>query len=618
MQVRKLAAQYEAGLNTCHAQPRPVEPDAGLSRDSVTSGIIVIPSDTPPLALPGKVSLLTKRIEAAISTESSLQQPSPPSSTRLPLSLAASTVSSSTSVSPPSPPPPRSPLLTLGLSSLCDPPQSPPAISSPVPFSSPAANVLNGGRDDGHHDFDNDSTNLSHTHHNNDFDSECDNNDNDSDDDDDSVTPITVDTVFWRENPIGDWDEDIDDAASSVVRVDDAFSLDGLDLADVDAVLEADLTPSGVHFSLKLSRSQLNVALNECKEGNLNTASGPPSPELLASQPTPQSALKVPPACVAPAASPAPSPAYTMAQAPRTFEDEDLSTLRRGGQSWGPGARSSSSARRLPKAKVMLGRRRPHTSDAVDFNGPSKCMSADGVLEGHDSLPTPGRRLVREYSHPRELFEGHVSMVVPIGAEEDRQHRYSNRTDSHSNAEARKFARARQEDAMKHRMRMEVGRNSADYDAFTCGLGANKAGLSSNRGRGRLEQEDFLDTLGMSGSSKKRYSKRQGVFVGAGGVNTGNNGNGPGKGRRTTSEDERRKRIADRMERTGLMISGTLDRVSMAADPWIDFITAGTGTPDTTERRPGRRGRIRRAIFRLFGVCNSNTRLLRQENVATQ
>lgn len=615
MQVRKLAAQYEAGLNTCHAELGVENAGAAVSRDSVASSIIVVPSDTSVLALPGKVSLLANRIEAAISTESSLQQPSPPSSTRLPLSLAASTVSSSTSVSPTSPPPPRSPLPTRGLSSFCDSPRSPPASPSSTQFASPAAIVLNSNQGNGNESVGNDCTDRSHLLHDNEFINECDNNNGDGVDDDDSVTPITVDTVFWRENPMMDWNEDIDDTASSVVRVDDAFSLDGLDLSDMDAVLEADVVPSGLQFSLKLSRSELNAALNGVKEDKPRPSGGP-SPKAVASppQPPPSPAPQVSSSTIAPGTLPVSTGMHLL----HTFEDEDLSALRRNGQSWGPGAGSSSSARRLPKAKVMLGRRRPHTADAVELDGNTKCLSADGVLEGHDSLPSSGRRLVREYSHPRELIEGHVSMVVPFGAEEDRQHRYSHRTDSHSNAEARKHARARQEDAMRHRVRMEIGRNSADYDAFTYGVAGNKAGMSSNRGRSRLEQDDFLDTLGMSGSSKKRYSKRQGVFIGAGGVNAGSGGNGAPKGRRTKSEDERRKRIADRMERTGLMISGTLDRVSMAADPWIDFITAGTATPDITERRPGRRGRFRRAIFRIFGVCNSNTRLLRQENVATQ
>lgn len=426
-----------------------------------------------------------------------------------------------------------------------------------------------------------------------------------------------MDTVFWRDNPMMEWNEDIDDAASSVVRVDDAFSLDGLDLDDMDAVLEADVTPSGVHFSLKLSRSQLNAALNDDTNDGLESSLTPQSPEPIVS-PNPPPSIVLPVNGTSIPAGPGASSAPSASQLSRYDDDHHLSALRRGGQSWGPGAPSSSSARRLPKAKVMLGRKRPHTTDGMDLNGPSKCMSADGVLEGHDSLPTPGRKLVREYSHPRELFEGHVSMVVPISAEEDRQHRYSHRTESHSNAEARKFARARQEDAMKHRMRMEVSRNSADYDHFTHRVGANMGGMPANRGRNRSEQDDFLDSLGRSGGSKKRYSKRQGVFVGAGGGNGGSGGSGNGKARRMTNEEERRKRIADRMERTGLMISGTLERVSMAADPWIDFITAGAAPPDFTERRPGRRGRIRRAIFRLFGVCNSNTRLLRQENVATQ
>lgn len=604
MQVKKLAAQYEAAIVACRVELGEAEDGPALSRDSVSSAVTLATDEVHTLALPGTVSLLRKRIEAAISTEVSGPQSSLPF-TRIPLSLAGSTVSSSISVSPPSPPSPRPALASPSGSQPCTAPNSSPPSPSPSSYRSIPSHERITNSEGMHGEY----TNFTGRN-------------NDMEDDDDSVTPVTVDTVFWQNtslSPDMEWNEDFDDTASSVVRVDDAFSLNGLDLENVDALLEADITPAGVQFSLTLSRSKLELDDNNTQQNYQipsRTAKRSAHPvQLSPLLPSPSISVPVPPSISS-------LPSSMVSAREHVDSESNLSASHREYCSRGPAGVSSDTARRLPKAKVMLGRKRP-TANGTGSNNAGPSESADGIRTKRESSTASTRRLVREYSHPSELLEGHVSMVVPFGNDDDRQHRCTKRVGSYSNAEARRHAQSRQDDAMRHKMVMNASRNSADYDAFTYGVGASGSmGLSSSaRGRVLAEEGDYLDMLGMSGSSKKRYSKRYGVFVGAGDLLSAGNaeiGTVNARRARSTGEEERRKKIAERMERTGLMISGTLDRVSMAADPWIDFITDRAAVPNIADRRPGRRGRIRRAIFRLFGVCNPNTRLLRDDNPATQ
>lgn len=597
MQVKKLTDKYEAAISGSNLETES-EDRLVISRNSVSSTVTVAPSEEDMLGFSGTVSFLRERIEAAITIESTGPELELSHSTRLPRSLAGSTVSSSASVSPPSPPssPPQLTLASLRRPSVTPPPS--PSFNSSIPQDEKGI-LENSAFDEDPNfaakDVQNDTDDID--------------GDNDDEDDDGSITPVTVDTILWQETSLsgGELNDDFDDAASSVVRVDDAFSLRGFNFDDMDAFLDANVTTSIMHPSVTLNHSgRASVDNHNASASRFKVFTSPSSP--LPSPPSPPLAPSPPPVPVA-SFHTATRPSFARHHIDLPAHVDNSSPLRPQDGSRRTGDGCNGSARKLPKAKVMLGRRRPLATDARNADDGTS-SSTNGLYVGHESPSmASGRRLVREYSHPQELLEGHVSMVVPVDIEDDHQQRHAQRADSHSIAESRKYAQARQEDAMRHRMKLHAGRNSADYDMFTFGVGANGTfGVPSSRD---TLSPDYLDMLGQSTSSKKRYSKRQGLFVGAGdGIDMEIGYDERENTRRTRSTDEnaRRKRIVERVNRSGMMVSGTLNQVSMAADPWIDFITDRAVEPATTEGRQGRRGRIRRAIFKLFGVRNSNDR----------
>lgn len=223
------------------------------------------------------------------------------------------------------------------------------------------------------------------------------------------------------------------------------------------------------------------------------------------------------------------------------------------------------SFKRLPKAKVMIARRRGHSLNLPDrYDDPQPNVHATLSM---DEGSLGARRLVREYSNPSELMTGQVSMVEV------------------SNDDDLNLSDRKQENVppitgggllRQHKRENEFKKR---YDEF---MDAEDFGDK----RQVVSDEDFtLEADVPSGSSKQRYKHRMRIF---------------GKSAHKDKEKlrtERRERHAEMVSRRSEILSGALDRVSMAADPWIDFITDANALP--SGRRPLRD--VMKKLFRRRG-----------------
>lgn len=220
------------------------------------------------------------------------------------------------------------------------------------------------------------------------------------------------------------------------------------------------------------------------------------------------------------------------------------------------------SLRKLPKAKVMIARRR---GQSVNL-GTGESDEDQPLAHATMSMDDRGvRRLVREYSNPSELLTGQVSMVDAV----DEQERKQIVGDAGLSLDMGRARRHRREDEFKKK-----------YDEF---LDAEELGghLAREKNNGGVEDED-LNAEEKTGSSKQKYRNRARLF-----------GKSAGKDREKLRA-ERQKRHAESVQRRSSMLSGALDRVSMAADPWIDFITDANTLPGG--KRPFRD--VMKKIFR--------------------
>lgn len=198
-----------------------------------------------------------------------------------------------------------------------------------------------------------------------------------------------------------------------------------------------------------------------------------------------------------------------------------------------------------------------------------------------------GRRLVREYSHPRELFAGHVSLLPSTPPESPPPQEMVSKPIISPGSQPTPFRPHSQpatsvqsshpNTVLATRVAPPVARKALKnrYDDFM-----DPDDLPGRRHRDR-DEELAADGFPAVSNSKKRYHNKKRLFG-------------------TNDEKEKERRRAERnerVERTSSVISGALDRVSMAADPWIDFITDanGVGVPNKTA------GPLRRAMKRLFG-----------------
>lgn len=242
------------------------------------------------------------------------------------------------------------------------------------------------------------------------------------------------------------------------------------------------------------------------------------------------------------------------------------------------GHRDRSSLKKLPKAKVLIARRRTQLS-----NG-SRMSSADGV-SGEESGP---RKLVREYSNPKELLEGQVSMVELCSEENEGEVHRSEDNRENSNlpliAAEGGFGLIGRPPAREKMFRRR-------YDEF---LEAEQ--LASAR---RLDHGDIdAELIYAGGASKQRYRNKKRLFGGGAAV---------GKVEKDRHRHERQEKRIEDIRRRSTMLSGALDRVSMAADPWIDFITDANAVPVANKAT----GPLRRAIKRIFGRGKENAALVR-------
>lgn len=228
---------------------------------------------------------------------------------------------------------------------------------------------------------------------------------------------------------------------------------------------------------------------------------------------------------------------------------------------------NNASLKRLPKAKVVIARRRGRSVnlDVTDNDGPQSFPSPRMAA----SMDEPGvRRLVREYSNALELLAGHVSMV-DVDSDSGSKSGGEEEPAPATTALPSKFPHGRRprENEFKNR-----------YDEFMDAEGLQRPVRTTEDGNPDLDLDGHFPK---AGTSKQRYKMR--LF---GGKVT--------KAERERQQAERHERHLESVQRRSTMLSGALDRVSMAADPWIDFITDANALPGKG-RRP-----FRNAMKRLF------------------
>lgn len=274
-----------------------------------------------------------------------------------------------------------------------------------------------------------------------------------------------------------------------------------------------------------------------------------------------------------------------------------------------PMTTSCAALQRLPKAKVLLARKRPFSTDGTPVSASPlhRLLNDGGDDRDGDTTASAGttpRRLVREYSHPRELLAGHVSMVTSLSS--DAIHKKST-------VQANNPSRSREKEAESVALRRHAARHpSGDADGFPS-VARSKERYNRRRGMFASRDADTTDIDGVMAVTSF------GVPAGENGVDSNSNAvtvteNGGARdavlttvmGVRNHSEDcqsqarpgDRFARAADRAVRAGAMISGTVERVSMAADPWIEFITDGRPVAIRCSKPTDA---LRRVVRKLFG-----------------
>lgn len=231
---------------------------------------------------------------------------------------------------------------------------------------------------------------------------------------------------------------------------------------------------------------------------------------------------------------------------------------------------NNASLKRLPKAKVVIARRRGHSVnlDVRNDDGPQSFPLSRKTT----SMDEPGvRRLVREYSNPRELLEGHISMV-DLDSDNGSQSGGEEEPAPATAVLPSKFpvGRRPRENEFKNR-----------YDEFLDAEGLQRPLRSSD---GEDAHLDVDARFVKARNSKQRYKIR--LF----------GGKGVSKADRERQRTGRHEGHVENVQRRSAMLSGALDRVSMAADPWIDFITDTNALPGVGKRRRP----FRNAMKRLF------------------
>ncbi len=182
---------------------------------------------------------------------------------------------------------------------------------------------------------------------------------------------------------------------------------------------------------------------------------------------------------------------------------------------------------KLPKAKVMIARRRDDVEDLLD--------------SGDAAAPSPTtRRLVKEYKDPAELLEGRVSLVDLVCDEDGSVRR----------------------------------RNKVAFDEF-----AEMDTLAGPVDSGEEDVEIDPEEHYAGSTSKQKYRRR---LFGAGAHGAQDRNAAPVG----TNREEREKRRQMQFRRRSSVVSEAIDRVSMAADPFIDFMSSHNPAPAAKARGP--------------------------------
>ncbi|KAI0560895.1 hypothetical protein FGB62_98g063 [Gracilaria domingensis] len=245
------------------------------------------------------------------------------------------------------------------------------------------------------------------------------------------------------------------------------------------------------------------------------------------------------------------------------------------------------SVKRLPKAKVLIARRRGQSVNLdTSAVGNSDVQPLTGAAVSADEIGR--RRLVREISNPGAFFAGQVSMVQRTSEKDVHTPEASEEEDGSPPSPRRKPFGELGTFHSKH-LRQDAFRKR--YDEYLDAEDLNRAPDSNESSASESE------LLGESGASKMKYRPRMKLF--------GRKNAQLEKDRLRAKRHERRK---EDIARRSTILSGALDRVSMAADPWIDFITDAKAMPVPEKAR----GSLRRAVKRLFGSKGKHQTLIRE------
>eukprot|EP00178_Gracilaria_changii_P027427 TRINITY_DN876_c0_g4_i1.p1 TRINITY_DN876_c0_g4~~TRINITY_DN876_c0_g4_i1.p1 ORF type:complete len:778 (-),score=149.03 TRINITY_DN876_c0_g4_i1:2001-4334(-) len=240
---------------------------------------------------------------------------------------------------------------------------------------------------------------------------------------------------------------------------------------------------------------------------------------------------------------------------------------------------AQASVKRLPKAKVLIARKR---GQSVNLDT-STVSSAAEQPEGNVSVSEDGlgrRRLVREISNPGDFFAGQVSMVRRTSEKDVRTPEGSHDEEDSLPSPSRKpFGNL----STFHRKQLRQDAFRKKYDEY---LDAEELNRSPGSDDSSLSESELL---GERGASKMKYRPRMKLF--------GRKNAGVAKLEKERLRAKRHERRKEDIARRSTILSGALDRVSMAADPWIDFITDAKAMPVPEKTR----GSLRRAVKRLFG-----------------
>lgn len=219
------------------------------------------------------------------------------------------------------------------------------------------------------------------------------------------------------------------------------------------------------------------------------------------------------------------------------------------------------SMRRLPKAKVMIARRRGQSMDLRRLESDDEQPRAHATMSMDDRGV---RRLVREYPNSSQVLTGQGGLL-DVAMDKN--------TKSMGGGVGGGTEMGM---ALRHRRGDEFRKK---YDEF---LDAEE--LGGHHLRTKIDEEENRDLTAREkmGNSKQRYKNRVRLF-GKSGVKD-----------RDKLRGERQKRHGQNAQRrSSVLLSGALDRVSMAADPWIDFIT-------DTNTLPGGKKPFRGVMKKLF------------------